>query len=52
LNETRSGDHEGHEGGGNSEPNGRSTFWAACTLMVMMMMIAMIVQFIFIVMIV
>jgi hypothetical protein len=50
LNETRSGDHEGHEGGGNSEPNGRSTFWAACTLMVMM--IAMIVQFIFIVMIV
>jgi hypothetical protein len=46
LNETRSGDHEGHEGGGNAETKGRSTFWAACTLIVMMM-IAMIVQFIF-----
>jgi hypothetical protein len=51
LNETRSCDHEGHEGGGNSETKGRSTFWAVCT-MIVMMMIAMIIQFIFIVMIV
>jgi hypothetical protein len=51
LNETRSGDHEGHEGGRNPETKGRSPFLAAFTLVVMMM-IAMIVHFTFIVMIV
>jgi hypothetical protein len=47
LNETGGGDHEGYEGGSHSETKGRSTFWAACSRIVMV--IAMIVQFIFIV---